>query len=193
MKPVLIACECSQVECSAFRRLGIEAYSCDIQDCYGGHQEWHIKADAVKTLYEGDWGLVIAHPPCTYLAAVGSPNMYKDGRIDTGRYEKMCAGKEFFMQFYNYRCAPICVENPRPMAMAQLPPKNQIICPSEFGHPWTKRTFLWLHELPQLLPTHAKDISAKSWVYHTHHGNKRCRSFTGIAQAMAEQWSKYII
>lgn len=193
MKPVLIACECSQVECMAFRKIGIKSYSCDLQPAYGGHPEWHIQADAVETLYNGDWGLVIAHPPCTYLCVLSAVQLIKKGRIDTEREKKMRAAVEFFYKFYDYSGCPIAVENPRPMARCGLPPKSQVICPSEYGHEYTKRTYLWLRDLPQLLPTHCLNIYARSYVYHTHYGNRRCRSFEGIAAAMAAQWSKYII
>lgn len=192
-KPVLIACECSQVESKAFRELGVECYSCDIQPCYGGHPEWHIQADAIETLYSRDWGLVIAHPPCTYMCVLSAVHLVKDGRIDTEREKKMRAAVEFFYWFYDYEGSPIAIENPRPMARCGLPPKSQVICPSDFGHPYTKRTYLWLKDLPQLLPTHCHNINARSYVYHTHAGNRRSRSFEGIAAAMAAQWSKYIL
>lgn len=193
MKPVLIACECSQVECSAFRAAGIEAYSCDVLDCRGSHPEWHIKGDAVQAMHNNDWGLIIAHPPCTYMCALSAVHLKKNGRIDEERYQKMRAAVEFFYEFWDYEGVPMAIENPRPMAICGLPPKSQIICPSNFGHEWTKKTYLWLKDLPVLLPTSSSYIGAKSYVAHKHAGYQRSRSFEGIAAAMATQWAKYIL
>lgn len=192
-RPVLIACECSQVECGAFRAAGIECYSCDIQPAYGGHPEWHVQDDVINVLRPGRWGLVIAHPPCTYMCVLGSVKLLKNGQFDRERLAKMAQAVAFFYHFYWYDDCPVAIENPRPMAICGLPEKSQVICPSEYGHPWTKKTYLWLKDLPVLLPTHAKDITAKQWVKHAHYGNKRCRSFEGVAKAMVAQWSKYII
>lgn len=193
MKPVLIACECSQIECTAFRDAGIEAYSCDLLDCRGGHPEWHIKDDAVQVMRNGDWGLIIAHPPCTYMCLVSAPHMKKKGRINAERYEKMRAAVKFFYEFWDFKGVPMAIENPIPMAICGLPPKTQVICPSEFGHSWTKKTYLWLKDLPELLPTSYRHVGAKSYHEHTHTGYQRSRSFEGIADAMAKQWSKFII
>lgn len=193
MLPVLIACERSQVECMAFRALGIEAYSCDILDCYGNHPEWHIKADAIEVIKNNKWGLIIAHPPCTYMSAGGAQLMFPKGVINLSRYVLMLEAVKFFFEFYNYKDCPIAIENPRPLKICNLPPKTQVICPSEFGHEFTKRTYLWLRDLPILLPTTCKNISAKSYVDKYRQNDKRSRSFEGIAAAMAAQWSKFII
>ena len=144
---VLVACEESQRVCNAFRKLGHEAYSCDIIECSGGYPEWHILGDALNVINGncdfttqdgekhtiiGKWDLLIAHPPCTYLTN---------------------ASKEFFMKFINADCDRICVENPVPLKIVNLPPYTQIIQPWQFGHPYSKRTCLWLKGLPKLEPT----------------------------------------
>lgn len=191
-KPVLIACECSQVECSAFRAAGVEAYSCDLLPCRGAHPEWHLQCDVVDILRPGKWGMIIAHPPCTYLCAAGAVHMRVNGQLNEERLAKMILARDFFMMFHRWEDCPIAIENPRPLAIAQLPPYTQIICPSEFGHEWTKRTFLWLKGLPVLLPTWSKNINAKQYVAHKHVGFQRSRSFEGIAEAMAAQWAMFI-
>lgn len=94
---VLIACEESQQICKAFRELGLEAYSCDIQNCSGGKPEWHIKADALIEAYSGKYDLMIAHPPCTYMSNAGARWMYPSaGNVDAQRYEKSIIAKDFF-------------------------------------------------------------------------------------------------
>lgn len=215
---VLVACEESQRVCIAFRERGHEAYSCDIQDCSGGHPEWHIKSDALKCLQGGQmytsdgqshyidkWDLLIAHPPCTYLTSAGSMRLFKideNGKkwIDAARYEKMRDAVAFFERFLNAEVKRICVENPAPMRICGLPEYSQIIQPYEFGHPFTKRTCLWLRGLPKLHETNVVTATAR-WV-DTGHGRttrtklpgektsakERSKTFPGIAVAMAEQW-----
>ena len=106
---VLAACEESQAVCIAFRNLGIEAYSCDIQPCSGGHPEWHIQCDVLDILNE-KWDMIIAFPPCTYLSNAGARHLYKGGVLNKERYAKGLKAKEFFMRFYNADCKHICVE-----------------------------------------------------------------------------------
>lgn len=190
---VLIACEESQTSCIAFRNLGHIAYSCDLQDCSGGFPEWHIKGDCWDVIEFNNWDLIIAHPPCTYLSIAGACNMYKNGIIDNERYERMLVARDFFMRFYNLSGVRLCIENPRAMKMANLPPYSQTIQPFEFGDPYTKLTLLWLKDLPLLFPqvySVNKRIapSCVSWV-GTHHGSvQRSKSFAGISAAMAKQW-----
>ena len=133
---VLIACEESQRVCIAFRERGHEAYSCDIQECSGGHPEWHIQGDVLPLLngncqfetmdgkkhtVDGKWDLLIAHPPCTYMTKAGARWMYpKAGNIDKNRYEKAMAAKQFFMEFYNTDCEHIAIENPVPLKCVGL-------------------------------------------------------------------------
>lgn len=185
MKKVLVACEYSQVVTKAFRSAGASAWSCDVIPCTGGHPEWHFQCDVRRLLFQTwSWDLVIAHPPCTYLTKAGAVRLAKDN----SRYDKGLAAREFFMMFLRLDC-PVCVENPVPMSIFQLPRPAQWVCPSEFGHSYTKKTGLWLKDLPELLPTTYKDVTAESWIKHcSGSGKRRARFWEGIAQAMAEQW-----
>lgn len=162
---VLVACEESQAVCIAFRKLGHEAYSCDTQECSGGHPEWHIKGDVFPLIngnkpfitMDGDlhaivgtWDLLIAFPPCTYLTNAGSVRLRIKGEINKERMAKAVEAKAFFMKFLEADCQKICVENPTPGKIHQLPQYTQAIQPWWFGHPYTKRTCLWLKNLPPL-------------------------------------------
>lgn len=199
---ILVACEESQAVCKAFRELGHEAYSCDIEPCSGGHPEWHLQVDALEML-KLPWDMIIAHPPCTYLTNAGSVRMRVNGEVVPERYEKAMEAKAFFMKFLEADCPHIAVENPTPMKLVGLPPYTQAIQPYEFGHPYSKRTCLWLKGLPTLRPTEivenhvpfvnggCKDANGN---YRRFQGRKerdaktRSKTFPGIAQEMAEQW-----
>lgn len=208
---VLVACEESQRVCTAFRERGHIAYSCDVQEPSGGHPEWHILGDVLEVLdgggfdtmdgssrYVQSWDLIIAHPPCTYLTAAGACRMYPHkGQIDPERYAKAMDARRFFMRMYNAPCERVCVENPRPLKVCELPPPTQVIQPYEYGHPYSKATCLWLRGLPPLRPTKIiKDYepyvctgSGKPGVSRAGGAAKtRSKTFEGIAQAMAEQW-----
>lgn len=187
------------------RRLGHEAYSCDIQECSGGHPEWHIRADALELL-KLKWDMIIAHPPCTYLSNAGACRMYpKKGQIDEIRFGKAIKAKKFFMEFWEADCPRIAIENPRPLNVIELPRESQRIQPYEFGEPWSKMTYLWLKGLPPLMAT---EIVAEHKPYVScgtsrNKGNPeksgasrrggaqraRSKTFPGIARAMAEQWA----
>lgn len=201
---VLVACEESQEVCKAFRKRGHEAYSCDLQDCSGGHPEWHIKGDVIGQLDKG-WDLIIAHPPCTYMSNAGACRMYPTkGQIDEERFQKAMDAKEFFLRILNADCAKICIENPRPLNIVGLPTESQRIQPYEFGEPWSKLTYLWLKGLPPLMATlivhdHKPYVSCgtsrnkgnKDKAGHSRAGGAakvRSKTFHGIAEAMAEQW-----
>lgn len=204
---VLIACEESQAICKEFRKLGHEAYSCDIQDCSGRHPEWHIKQD-VLPLLEEHWDIIIAHPPCTYLSNAGARWLYAGKRLNTERYEKGIEAKEFFMKFYNCSCEHIAIENPIPSRIYELPLPSQIIQPYEFGEPWSKKTCLWLKGLPTLKPTDIiqdyKPYCTSSSYSKTHNqkykgfsrkggsAKSRSKTFAGIAKAMAKQWAEFM-
>lgn len=191
---VLVACEESQRVCIAFRNKGHEAYSCDIEPCSGGHPEWHIQDDVLKHLNE-NWDLIIAHPPCTYLSNAGARFLYPKGVLNVERYRKGLEAKEFFMKLYNAPCPKICVENPVSSRIFDMPKCTQEIQPFEFGHPYKKKTRLWLKGLPKLKPTNIVEVSestkiAGNWF---NKGGKerqknRSKTFEGIALAMAEQW-----
>ena len=167
---VLVACEESQRVCIAFRERGHEAYSCDIQECSGGHPEWHIKGDALELIdgqcrfqtmdgewhcIYGAWDLLIAHPPCTYLTAASAVRLFnKNHEIkDVDRWVKAQNAKAFFMKIYGCQCAKIAIENPVPLRCFHLTKYSQIIEPYMFGDPWKKRTCLWLKRLPKLQAT----------------------------------------
>lgn len=200
---VLVACEESQAVTVELRRLGHEAYSCDIIDCSGGHPEWHIKCDALELL-KMNWDMIIAHPPCTYLTNAGARHLWKGHQLNQERYEKGLEAKAFFMAFLNADCPRIAVENPTPSRVFELPEYTQSIQPYQFGHPYTKRTNLWLKGLPPLVPTEVVEPIATwcpSGSYSGKHGDKhrgmftrdrarnRSKTFPGIAKAMAEQWA----
>lgn len=171
---VLVACEESQAVCKAFRERGHEAYSCDVQDCSGGHPEWHIKGDVLPLLngscktvtvggvevsIDGKWDLIIAHPPCTYLTVSGNAwfNVAKYGEKAIRRERERELAAEFFMQFINADCERIAVENPIGYMNTHYRKPDQIIQPYEYGHHARKATCLWLKGLPKLKPTNIVD------------------------------------
>lgn len=197
---ILIACEESQTVAIAFRNKGFEAYSCDIVDCSGGHPEWHIKNDAIVEAYSGGYDLMIAHPPCTYLSNAGARWMYAGGKLNEERLKMALDAKEFFLKLLHAPIKYIAVENPLPLRIVNLPKETQIIQPYMFGHGYSKRTHLWLKNLPSLVATniikeHKPYLPTKSQNGKHKHLNRRERSktFTGIAEAMACQWGSYII
>ena len=195
---------------------GHEAYSCDVQEPSGGHPEWHILGDAIAALdggtvttmdgathAVGKWDLLIAHPPCTYLTNASAVRMRAHGEIVADRYAKAMDAREFFMAFLSADVQKIAVENPTPLKIVDLPPYTQAIQPYEYGHPYSKRTCLWLKGLPKLRPTKILD-EHEPYVnggckdahgnYRRFQGRKerdpktRAKTFPGIAEAMAEQW-----
>jgi hypothetical protein len=215
---ILVACEESQAVTTELRKLGHEAYSCDIEPCSGGHPEWHIMDDVTQLLRKCatfvtcdrkihtvlKWNMIIAFPPCTYLTNAGARHLWKNHELNQERYEKGLEAKEFFMMFYNADCERIAIENPTPSRIYELPERSQVIQPYMFGHPFTKRTQLWLKGLPPLLPTNLVEPE-RTWCpsgsYSGKHGDKhrgmfttdraknRSKTFPGIAKAMAEQWA----
>lgn len=200
---ILVACEESQRVTIAFRAKGHEAYSCDIQECSGGHPEWHIRANALELL-KIKWDMIIAFPPCTYLTNASSVRLRVNGEIIQERMEKAIEAKKFFLEFYNADCPKIAIENPTPGKIHELPPYNQAIQPWMFGHAYTKRTCLWLKGLPKLEPTKIITKGITPWVnggckdangnYRKFQDRKerdpktRSKTFPGIAAAMADQW-----
>lgn len=156
----------------------------------------------------GKWDLLIAHPPCTYLSNAGAGRLYKkiDGKsyCELDRLNKGFDAREFFMAFYNADIPKIAIENPIPSGVYRLPDYDQIIQPFEHGHPYSKKTCLWLKGLPKLKPTEMVTGEIISWVSggsKDRHGNPRknkgtvfrdsktrSKTFPGIAKAMAEQW-----
>jgi len=189
---VLIACEMSGRVRDAFTALGHDAWSCDILPTMSPGQ--HIQADVTKVL-DWDWDLMIAHPPCTYLSNAGARHLYPKGILNPDRLQKGLSAKELFMALFNAPIPKICVENPTPSKVFELPPYAQTIQPWEFGHPFSKRTCLWLKGLPPLMPTDivGKTESTKVAGNWFNKGGKerqinRSVTFQGIADAMAQQW-----
>jgi hypothetical protein len=173
---VLVACEESQEVCKAFRALGHEAYSCDIQECSGGHPEWHICGNAIEAItvpsgcfitqdgtlhtHTHTWDLMIAHPPCTYLTVSGNSwfNVEKYGDKARKRYKDRYEAIVFFMQFALANIPKIAVENPIGIMNTAYRKADQIIQPYEYGHHARKATCLWLKNLPKLIPTDIVDM-----------------------------------
>lgn len=214
---VLVACEESQAETEAFRQLGHNAFSCDIQPCRKGkHPEWHIRGDVSPYLH-GDtnfvtddgikhylthWDLIIAHPPCTYLCRLSSVQLMKnpDGWrytiqgwkfLNTARWEKLLSAKSFFISCLNANAPYVAVENPVPMAIAELPLSTAYACPSWYGVKYTKKTLYWLRNLPPLIAD-AEFTNPKCFVTCSR-DKYRSRTFPQLAHALAKQWSEYIL
>lgn len=201
---VLIACEESQAECMAFRNLGHNAFSCDIQKARF-KPEYHIMGDVTPYL-DGEtsfitqngsscsvdkWDLIIAHPPCTFLCKVSSVRMVINGQLNQERYRLMLEARDFFFRCLNANCHYVAVENPLPMARAKLPQPSTYLQPSWFGVKYTKKTLYWLKNLPPIMPT-IEYPNPKEYV-RSSRGKYRSRTFPQVAQALAEQWSKYIL
>ena len=223
---VLVACEESQAVCTAFRERGHNAFSCDIQDCSGGHPEWHIRGDVVPILngnvrtvtvggenveIDGAWDLIIAHPPCTYLTVSGNAwyDINKYGDKARKRYKDRYQAIVFFMQMVLAAAPRVAVENPIGIMNTAYRKADQIIQPYEYGHHARKATCLWLKNLPLLKPTnivdpgeikaHGFSVGSSSDCARDENGKIiawndprtaiiRSKTFSGIAQAMAEQW-----
>lgn len=207
---VLIACEESQTVCLEFRKRGHEAYSNDIIPCSGNHPEWHLQMDARKALYSRKWDLVIAHPPCTRLANSGvrwlasrkpragyewdsRRNLYM--RTDENIWVDFLDAAQFFSAFTEYGQSgnKIAIENPIQHSYARefIPSHHQIIQPWHFGHGETKATCLWLYGLPKLQPTNiVSGREQRIWRMGPSPERQALRSktFTGIAEAMSDQW-----
>lgn len=205
---VLAACEESQAVCKAFRKRGFSAWSCDIQDCSGGHPEWHIKGDVIPLLRE-KWDLIIAFPPCTDLASSGA-RWFEQKRKD-GRQKKSI---DFFFAFTLVVCDHVAIENPIGIMSTLYRKPDQIINPYEHGDPVRKSTCLWLKNLPELEPTkivdaklyrsagktysgpayYARDENGKIIPWNDPRTAKiRSKTYQGIAQAMAQQWGDYLL
>lgn len=163
---VLVACEKTQEITKAFRALGHDAYSNDIDKCTGGHPEWHIKDSVHHVLcyspgrgYPVWWDLIIAHPPCTFLTVSntyitrGCSKYTKEEAIEERRMAKL-----FFMSLVHANCDKICIENPIGIMSTEYRKPDQIIQPWQFGHPESKATCLWLKGLPLLQPTKIADF-----------------------------------
>ena len=197
---VLCACEESQAVTSELRRLGHEAYSCDLLPCSGGHPEWHIQADALEVAKMA-WDMVLAFPPCTNLASSGAA-WFEQKRRD-GRQQM---GIGFFLAFTALDHVPrVAIENPVGIMSKLYRKPDQIIQPWMFGDPYEKRTCLWLKGLPQLVETDVVEPEPRTefdsgktmptWYADAWHlppserAKVRSRTFRGVARAMAQQWA----
>jgi len=195
--------------------------SLDLLPCSGGHPEWHIIADVLDVikggwfkLQNGDfvyvkkWDLGIFHPPCTYLSKASACRLYpKSGQINPLRYDLGMIAKDFFLELYcTIDIDRVCVENPVSLKVFQMPPFTQEIEPYQFGHPVSKRTRLWLRNLPLLIPTNVVEkmgtylpSNTKANAYSgkndklTRDAKIASKTFPGIAKAMAEQWGNYLL
>jgi len=196
MKRVLVACEFSAIVRDAFRARGFDAWSCDTLPTEGD-PAWHYECDIFDVLGLG-WDLMIAHPPCTYLANSGNKHLYlgmkKENGRDPERWRLMADGAAFFSALLNAPIEHIAVENPimSPYGREIIGrPQDQVVQPWQFGHGETKATCFWLKNLPKLVPTnivegrearvHMMSPGPQRWY-------ERSRTFHGIASAMADQW-----
>lgn len=208
---VLVACEESQTVCKAFREKGHEAFSCDTQECSGGHPEWHLQCDVFEIINYG-WDLMIGHPPCTFLTYAGMQSWY-----DEGRAMKRIEAAKFFMKLWEAPIERICLENPRGIMTKIFREADQEIHPYFFGERQMKRTQLWLKNLPTL-EYHLNDnlfhqqtatnkpepvlihVRKKNGQIKKRYftdgfldnkiktGKEKSKTFISIAEAMANQW-----
>lgn len=216
---VLVACEESQAVTKELRLLNHEAYSCDLLPCSGGHPEWHIQGDVLDILDEG-WDMMIAHPPCTYLAVSGARWFYHPDdkmlpvehrrahpRFPNRRKDQLEA-LEFFMRLANANIEKIAIENPIGVVSSYWRKPDQIVQPYMFGDEATKTTCLWLKNLPKLVSTDvvgrgerirfASGRSQPKWYSDAlvnaksseERRNLRSKTFQGMARAMALQWAE---
>ncbi len=215
---VLVACEESQAVTKEFRRLGHEAYSCDVIAQSGGHPEWHIMqnvlplvngrcdfetTDGVTHSIPGRWDMIIAFVPCTKTSNAGARHLYKGGLLNIPRYYEGLCGKALFLAVWAADCDKVIIENPTPSKVFDYPEPTQAIQPYQFGHKFTKKTLLWIRGVQPLVPTDIVEPE-RTWcpsgsysgkhndkhrgMFTTDRAKNRSKTFPGIAKAMAEQW-----
>lgn len=198
MARVLIACEFSGIVREAFRKRGHDAWSCDLlpTEIPGAH----IQADAILVAYSGQWDMMIAHPPCTYLSNAGARHLYPGKILNQDRLKLGLEAKSFFEKLLNAPIQKIAVENPIPSSVFNIPRYSQVIQPFHFDHDVQKKTCLWLKNLPPLMATIITSDRQSTKVVGNwfNKGGKerqknRAKTFQGIADAMADQWGAYII
>ena len=208
---ILVACEESQAVTKELRKLGHEAFSCDLLPCSGGHPEWHYQQDVFEVIEKG-WDMMIAHPPCTFLAVSGARWLYnKDGSKNKERWKNQAEALDFVQRLMDAPIDKIAVENPISVISSNIRKPEQIIQPWMFGDKAQKSTCLWLKNLPKLKPTDIVEkgefiefISKKGvkkkqpkWYFDALKQAKtpaerrtlRSKTFKGIAEAMAKQWT----
>jgi site-specific DNA-cytosine methylase len=195
---VLVACEFSGIVREAFAKRGHDAWSCDLLPTEIPGQ--HIQGDVLPILNQ-DWDLVIAHPPCTYLAVVANREFLNNPE----RWEKRLSAMKFVYALMNAPIRKIAIENPKSVISSHMGKASQIIQPYMFGEPATKETHLWLKNLPNLKPTKIiEPVTIKYkhtasgfseypvlWAKGNRDSKERSKTFQGIANAMAEQWGGY--
>lgn len=198
---ILVACEESQRVTVEFRKLGFEAFSCDILPTSGNYPEWHIQCDVIDLIKNTEkiWDLLIAFPPCTDLCRSGA--RYFPEKIADGRQQRSI---DFFMFLAKCKIKRKAIENPIGIMSTKWRKPNQIVQPWQFGHPESKATCLWLENLPLLKPTKILNLpSCGYWDNQTPSGqNKlgpskdrakiRSKTYIGLSKAMAKQWSKIL-
>lgn len=201
MARILIGCEESQAVCIEFRKLGHEAYSCDLIECSGDHPEWHLQMDVFEAIKLKQWDAAIFFPTCTYLT-ISANKWYKDQPkrksgtlVGQERGQARIEAIEFFMNLYNCGIPKIAVENPIGVMSSEFRKPDQVLQPWMFGHGETKATCLWLNGLPKLIPTNIVD--GREQRLHrlpktADRAKLRSKTFPGIAKAMAEQWGNML-
>lgn len=177
---VLIGCERSDVVRSAFERRGHDAWSCDILPSLVANSK-HIQADLLDVAFYGEWDMMIAHPPCQFLSYAGA-------RWDSPeRRDKQQNALMFFDILLHAPIERIALENPRGLPLKLIRAADDVIEPYEFGHHVSKRTYLWLKNLPPLMKTLIDLEFTRGWT-QAQHGFARSITFAGIAEAMAAQY-----
>ena len=194
---ILVGCEESQAVTIELRKLGHDAYSCDLLECSGGYPEWHIKGDVFEAIDSGDWDVGIFFPTCTYLT-ISANKWYKDQPkrksgtlVGSERRKAREEAIDFFMKLYNCKIPKIAIENPIGVMSSRFRKPDQVLQPWMFGHGETKATCLWLRELPKLEPTNIVDgrFQRMHLLPKTKDRAKlRSKTYPGIAKAMATQW-----
>lgn len=203
---VLVACEESQVVTIELRKLGHEAFSCDLEPCSGGHPEWHIQRDALEEVYSRKYDMMIAHPPCTYLTVTGNKWMKPEfAERFPNRQQQREDAVIFFMELYNAPIDKIAIENPVGIMSTRFRKPDQYVHPYFFGDKHSKKTGFWLKGLPKLVLTDIVEPEMYTYkngkrdpILHIQTANlppkerskARSKTFPGIAKAMAEQWTK---
>tara|TARA_R110002153_G_scaffold3966_3_gene18989 strand:+ start:742 stop:1377 length:636 start_codon:yes stop_codon:yes gene_type:complete len=208
---ILVACEESQAVTKELRKLGHEAFSCDLLPCSGGYPEWHYQQNVFEVIDKG-WDMMIAHPPCTFLAVSGARWLYnKDGSKNEERWKNQAEALDFVQRLMDAPIDKIAIENPISVISSNIRKPEQIIQPWMFGNKAQKSTCLWLKNLPLLEPTDIVEkgefiefISKKGvkkkqpkWYFDALKNAKtpaerrtlRSKTFKGIAEAMAKQWT----
>lgn len=209
MGKILIACEESQIVTKAFRAIGLEAFSCDLLPCSGGMLQWHIQGDAISEAYSGNYQMMIAHPPCTYLTVTGNKWMKPEFKNRfPNRTEKRKKAIEFFIKLYYSPIPMIAIENPVGVLSSNFRKPDQYVQPFHFGDPHSKKTGWWLKGLQKLKPT--KIVNPHLYVYKNgkrspqwhmdslhlpkeERARIRSKTFPGMADAIANQWGSHLI